>query len=264
MRSLISKSVFIFGLFSFVYSYAWGLTGHRVIAEIAENHLCGKTKREIKKLLGKEKMAYWANWPDFIKSDTTGVWKEASVWHYVNIDPQSDFKAFDSELKKQAGPNLYTQIEVLSQKLKNKDFPEQERKTALIFLIHLMGDLVQPMHTGRAGDLGGNKIEVTYFGGKTNLHSVWDGKLIDSQKYSYTEYAKLLDIKTKKEVKEIQSGTLEDWLYDSHKIANKIYAQTPNGSELGYDYQYKFNDTVERQLLYGGLRLAKILNEIFS
>jgi len=264
MRSLLSKSVFVFGLFSFVYSYAWGLTGHRVIAEIAENHLCGKTKREIKELFGKEKMAYWANWPDFIKSDTTGVWKEASVWHYVNIDPQPDFKAFDIELKKQAGPNLYKQVEILSQKLKNKNLPEQERKTALIFLIHLMGDLAQPMHTGRAGDLGGNKIEVTYFGGKTNLHSVWDGKLIDSQKYSYTEYAKLLDIKTKKEVKEIQSGTLEDWLYDSHKIANKIYAQTPNGSDLKYDYQYKFNNTVERQLLYGGLRLAKILNDIFS
>jgi len=264
MRALISKSVFVFGLFSFVYSYAWGLTGHRVIAEIAENHLCGKTKREIKKLFGKEKMAYWANWPDFIKSDTTGVWKEASAWHYINIDPQPDFKTFDAELKKQAGPNLYTQIEVLSQKLKNKDLPEQERKTALIFLIHLMGDLAQPMHTGRAGDLGGNKIEVTYFGGKSNLHSVWDGKLIDSQKYSYTEYAKLLDIKTRKEVKAIQSGTLENWLYDSHKIANKIYSQTPNGSELGYDYQYKFNDTVERQLLYGGLRLAKLLNDIFS
>jgi hypothetical protein len=90
-----------------------------------------------------------------------------------------------------------------------------------------MGDLAQPLHVGRAEDLGGNKINVTYFGDKTNLHSVWDGKLVDSQKYSYTEYSKLLDIKSKEEVAQIQSGTLEDWLYDSHKIANKIYAQTP-------------------------------------
>lgn len=265
MKNIILKTLVFCGLFSSIYSYAWGLTGHRVVAEIAENHLSGRAKREVKKLFGKEKMAYWANWPDFIKSDTTGVWKQASAWHYVDIDePQKDFKSFEAELNKQTGANLYSQIGVLSQKLKDKNLPLQERKTALIFLIHLMGDLVQPMHVGRTADLGGNKVEVSYFGGKTNLHSVWDGKLIDSQKYDYTEYAQLLDIKTKDEVKEIQKGTLAEWLYDSHKIANKIYAQTPNGSRLAYDYQYKFNDTLERQLLYGGLRLAKVLNDIFS
>lgn len=243
--------------------YAWGLTGHRVIAEIAENNLTCKSKRQIKKLLGKERLAYWANWPDFVKSDTTGVWKEAGVWHYVNIEPSADFKTFETELKKQAGPSLYNQLYVLQNKLKNKNLPANERKNALVFAIHMMGDLAQPMHTGRAGDLGGNKIQLTYFGEKTNLHSLWDGKLIDSQKYSYTEYAKLLDIKTRKERKAIQAGTLEDWLFDSHKIANKIYAQTPADSKLAYDYQYKFNDTMERQLLYGGLRLAKFLNDTF-
>ena len=263
MKSIYTKFLLLAFLASSLYSYAWGLTGHRIVAEIAENHLSGKTKREIKKLMGKERLAYWANWPDFIKSDTTGVWKQTSNWHFVNIDPKTDFKAFETELKAQAGTSLYSQIKVLSSQVKDKNTPEKDRKIALVFLIHMMGDLVQPMHTGRAEDLGGNKINVTYFGEKSNLHSVWDGKLIDSQKYSYTEYAKLLDIKTKNEVAEIQKGTLEDWLYDSHKIANKVYAQTPEGSKLAYDYQYKFNATVERQLLYGGLRLAKLLNDLF-
>ncbi len=175
--------------------------------------------------MGKERLAYWANWPDFIKSDTTGVWKQASSWHYVNIDPQTDFKNFGDNLKMQAGPSLYTQVNTLSSQIKDKNTSEKDRKIALIFLIHIMGDLAQPLHVGRADDLGGNKINVTYFGDKTNLHSVW--------------------------------------LYDSHKIANKIYAQTPDGSKLSYDYQYKFNETLERQLLYGGLRLAKVLNELF-
>ncbi|MBB4805523.1 hypothetical protein HNP38_000795 [Chryseobacterium defluvii] len=263
MKSIYSKILLLILISSSLYSYAWGLTGHRVIAEIAQNHLCGKTKREIKKIMGKERLAYWANWPDFIKSDTTGNWKQASAWHYINIDPQADFKAFEQNLKAQAGPTLYTQIKTLSAQIKDKRTSEKDRKIALIFLIHMMGDLSQPLHVGRAEDLGGNKIDVTYFGDKTNLHSVWDGKLVDSQKYSYTEYAQLLDIRTKDEVKQIQSGTLEDWLYDSHKIANRIYAQTPNNSKLSYDYQYKFNDTMERQLLYGGLRLAKLLNDLF-
>lgn len=264
MIRMYSKLALFIAILSSVYSYAWGLTGHRVIAEIAQNHLSGKAKRELKKMMGKEKLAYWANWPDFIKSDTTGVWKQASPWHYVNIDPQSDFKSFEQNLKAQAGPSLYTQIKVLSSQIKDEKTSEKDRKIAVIFLIHMMGDLAQPMHTGRSEDLGGNKINVTFFGDKTNLHSLWDGKLIDSQKYSYTEYAKLLDIKSKQEVKDIQAGTLEDWLYDSHKIANKIYAQTPADSKLSYDYEYKFNSTLERQLLYGGLRLAKVLNDVFS
>ncbi|KQK25678.1 S1/P1 nuclease [Chryseobacterium aquaticum] len=263
MKSIYSKILLLLMMSSSVYSFAWGLTGHRVIAEIAENHLSGKARREIKKMMGQERLAYWANWPDFIKSDTTGVWKQTSAWHYVNIDPQTDLAAFEKNLKAQSGASLYSQIKTLSAQIKDEKTSEKDRKIALIFLIHMMGDLSQPMHTGRSEDLGGNKINVTYFGEKTNLHSVWDGKLVDSQKYSYTEYAKLLDIKSKDEVEQIQSGTLENWLYDSHQIANKIYAQTPNDSKLGYDYQYKFNDTMERQLLYGGLRLAKLLNDLF-
>jgi hypothetical protein len=107
----------------------------------------------------------------------------------------------------QAGPSLYTQVNTLSSQIKDEKTSAKDRKIALIFLIHIMGDLAQPLHVGRAEDLGGNKINVTYFGDKTNLHSVWDGKLVDSQKYSYTEYSKLLDIKSKEEVAQIQSGT---------------------------------------------------------
>ena len=264
MKRITSKLVLMGGVFASLNMFAWGLTGHRVIAEIAENHFNGKTRREIKKLFGQEKMAYWANWPDFIKSDKTGKWKEASSWHYVNVDPKTTFEEFHKALEESAGPNLYRQINLLADQVRNENLSSQERKTAVVFLVHILGDSVQPMHTGRAADLGGNKIELTYFGQTTNLHSLWDGKLIDSQKYTYTEYANLLDIKTKKEVKEIQKGNLEEWLFDSHKIANKVYEATPAGSKLSYDYQYQFNDTVERQLLYGGLRLAKFMNEVFK
>ena len=48
---------------------------------------------------------------------------------------------------------------------------------ALAFLVHFVGDLVQPMHAGDHGDLGGNKVAANYgiVGGRTNLHSIWDG-----------------------------------------------------------------------------------------
>jgi len=263
MKNLWAKLMVAVLLFSSVEAFAWGLTGHRIVAEIANHHLKNRTKRELKKIFGNEDLVYWANWPDFIKSDTTDVWKPTFVWHYVNIEPQRNFAEFKKELEAQAGPNLYTQIKVLSSQIKNKNTSPQDKKTALIFLVHLMGDLAQPMHTGREGDLGGNNVKVTFFGRSSNLHRLWDSDLIDSQKYSYSEYARLLDIKSKSEVKRIQSGSLEDWAYQSHQLANDIYANTPNGAKLAYDYEYKYIHLLENQLLNGGLHLAKVLNDLF-
>ena len=126
-----------------------------------------------------------------------------------------------------------------------------------------MGDAHQPMHVGREDDLGGNRISVLWFNDKSNLHSVWDGKLIDYMKYSYTEYANLLNTISKEKKKTLQAGTLEDWLYESHCLANEIYSSVNNEDRLSYDYAYKYTDVVELQLQRGGLRLAVILDQIF-
>lgn len=262
MNKILQNSVLLLALLSFNFGYSWGTTGHRVIADIAENHLSAKAKRNLKKMIGDQKLAYWANWPDQIKADTTGVWKPTERWHYVNVNPQPNIKQFSDSLKAQQGPNIYTQIKILSEQIKDKKTPAQDREIALRFLIHFVGDAAQPLHVGRYEDLGGNKIKINYFGLPTNLHALWDSKIVDFEKYSYTEYTRVLDVKSKQEVKTIQLGTLEDWLYDSQKAANRIYANSVAESNYSYDYNYKFQPLIERQLLYGGLRLAKILNEI--
>ena len=262
MNKILQNSVLLLALLSFNFGYSWGTTGHRVIADIAENHLSAKAKRNLKKMIGDQKLAYWANWPDQIKADTTGVWKPTERWHYVNVNPQPNIKQFSDSLKAQQGPNIYTQNKILSEQIKDKKTPAQDREIALRFLIHLVGDAAQPLHVGRYEDLGGNKIKINYFGLPTNLHALWDSKIVDFEKYSYTEYTRVLDVKSKQEVKTIQLGTLEDWLYDSQKAANRIYANSVAESNYSYDYNYKFQPLIERQLLYGGLRLAKILNEI--
>ena len=262
MNNSLKNAFVLLALLSFNLAYCWGTTGHRVVAEIAEHHLSAKAKRNLKKIIGDQKLAYWANWPDQIKSDTTGVWKPTEVWHYVNITPQSNLKQFTDSLQSQAGPNMYTQIKTLANQIKDKKTAPKDREIALRFLIHLMGDAAQPMHVGRAEDLGGNRVKLKFFGENTNLHSLWDTKLVEFQNYSYTEFAEVLDKKSKQELKSIQNGTLEDWLFDSHKSANRIYANTKPEGSYSYDYNYKFEPLLERQLLYGGLRLAKMLNEI--
>lgn len=242
----------------------WGLTGHRVVAQIAQDHLTSKARKELKVLLGRESMAALANWPDFIKSDTANTWKYTSAWHYVNMPSGLSKDEFISKLKSIPGENLYTQIQVLQKQVADHSLSIEKRRTALIFLIHLVGDLHQPLHVGREEDLGGNKIKVEWFDRPTNLHKVWDDKLIDFQQYSYTEYSKILDIADKNRVKEIQDSELEDWFYESYVLANKIYTMTPEGSKLSYRYNFLFMNDMNNQLLMGGLRLAKILNQVLK
>lgn len=262
------KLVFKILIFAFVLqsaeAYSWGTTGHRIIAEIAENHLSNKSKRKLKKILGNQKLAYYANWPDFIKSDSLKKYKETEIWHYVNLTPKQNFQDFEKELKENKTPNLYSAI--LQQKaiLQNKTSTQEEKKQAIVFLIHLMGDLHQPMHVGKAEDQGGNLVSIQFFKEPTNLHSLWDTKLVDFQKYSYSEFAAVLDKKSKDETEKLQAGSIEDWLFESYRKADKIYLQTPVNQNYGYDYNYKFSETLEAQLLKGGLRLAKYLNEILE
>lgn len=262
MNTRILKKIFIavFFIFGIAEASAWGVTGHRVVAEIAENHLTNRAKRKLKKLIGKQKLAYWANWPDNVRNSPE--WKNTSTWHYVNIPPQESKEKFIEQLKNNNKPNIYTVIQNVKGVIVDKNTPDADREIYLRFLVHFLGDMMQPMHTGREEDLGGNLIKIQFFKKDTNLHSLWDSGLIDNTKYSYTEFARVLDVKSKEEIKQIQSGSLEDWLYESHQAANQLYASVKPGENYSYDYQEQYKDLLERQLLHAGLRLAKILNEV--
>lgn len=260
----ILNNLLVLGLLlTSVYSFAWGTTGHRVVAEIAEAHLNCKAKRQIKKIIGKQPLAYWANWPDFIKSNPD--WKMADSWHYLNFPGGLNRTEFDQTLENSSEENLYKRTLIIIDELKNhKNLSLEKKHENLYFLIHLIGDAHQPLHIGREEDLGGNKIEVEWFRSKTNIHSLWDSKLVDFQQYSYTEYAEVLDFHNKKFNKTLTAGNLNDWLYDSYQKAEDIYANTKAGDKLWFPYNYQYVSTLEEQLLKGGLRLAKVLNEIFK
>jgi len=262
MNTRILKKIFIavFFILGIAEASAWGVTGHRVVAEIAENHLTNRAKRKLKKLIGKQKLAYWANWPDNVRNSPE--WKNTSTWHYVNIPPQESKEQFIEQLKNNNKPNIYTAIQNVKGIIVDKNTPDADREIYLRFLVHFLGDMMQPMHTGREEDLGGNLIKIQFFKKDTNLHSLWDSGLIDNTKYSYTEFARVLDVKSKEEINQIQSGSLEDWLYESHQTANQLYASVKPGENYSYDYQEQYKELLERQLLHAGLRLAKILNEV--
>jgi hypothetical protein len=120
------------------------------------------------------------------------------------------------------------------------------------------------MHVGRLEDLGGNKVKVLWFNDPSNLHQVWDEKLIDFQQLSYTEYASAINFSSKEQRKIWQHEPISIWFYQSYQNAEKIYADVKAPDEkLGYQYNFKYIKILDEQLLKGGVRLAGLLNEIF-
>ncbi|MDM1527941.1 S1/P1 nuclease [Myroides odoratimimus] len=262
MKKLLSLFVVAFFALQTANVFAWGTTGHRVVAELAERNLSKKAKKQLKEIIGNQQLAYWANWPDFLKSDPS--WKFADSWHYINMPGDLDRQAFDKELANSTDENLYKRALILIEELKDKSLPLAKKQENLYFLIHIIGDAHQPLHIGRPEDLGGNRVKIEWFRKATNLHSLWDSALVDFDKYSYTEYATVLDVHGANYNQKITSGTLEDWIYDSYTMANKLYASVEPEESLSYRYHFDHKDNVESQLLKGGLRLAKILNDIFK
>ena len=243
-------------------SNAWGVLGHRIVGEIADSYLSADAKKGVKDLLGNESVAMASNWMDFIKSDST--YRYLSNWHYLNIKGGIGQSEFEKWVQTDTSTNAYTKIQFVSKELKNKVIARETRAMYLRILIHLVGDIHQPMHVGRLEDLGGNRIRLKWFNDDVNLHQVWDERLINLQQLSYTEYAKAINFTTKEQRKAWQSEPLHNWFWQSYVYAEKIYADIKPDDKLGYNYNFKYIEVVDQQLLKGGVHLAGLLNEIFD
>lgn len=245
-------------------SWWWGMTGHRVVGQVAESYLTSKAKKAIKQILGDETLAMAANWADFIKSDSS--FNYLSPWHYINLKGGLSHDEVVNILAPDTGINLYAKMNFLIAELKNKNLEREKQVMYLRLLVHLVGDLHQPLHVGgRPEDLGGNRVRVLWFSDSTNLHSVWDDKLPEYQKLSYTEWTNAINHTSKQQRSEWQKGPLSEWFYESYKIAQDIYAEiTRPNQRLTYRYNFDHIATVDQQLLKGGVRLAGLLNEIFG
>jgi hypothetical protein len=242
---------------------AWGLLGHRIVGEIAESHLSPKAKKAIQEILGNESMAMASNWPDFIKSDPS--FNYLNAWHYINFKDGYTYDDMKAYLAVDTITDAYTKINFLVKELKSPKLDKSQKAMYVKLLIHIVGDVHQPMHVGREEDLGGNKIKVLWFSQPTNLHSIWDEKLIDEQKLSYTEYVKAINYSTTAQRAEWQKQPVSKWLYESYEIAQQLYTEIKQPDQkLSYRYNFDHIETLNNRLLKGGVRLAGILNEIFG
>ena len=243
---------------------AWGKTGHRVVAALADAQLSGLARAHVKELLGVESLDEAATWPDDMRSAPGQFWqKTATPWHYVTLNgivydhapPEGD--ALDAL-------NRYRAT------LRDPNANIADKQLALRFIVHLVGDLHQPLHVGKCCDKGGNEVKVKWFGRDLNLHSVWDSALVEEEQLSFTELAAKLQRHTSNaDILAWWDINPRDWISESAQLRETVYPERNRKDpkappELSYGYVYKYTPLMEQRLKQAGVRLAAYLNDIYS
>lgn len=239
---------------------AYGPTGHRVIAELAYGYLTPEARAAVDAILGDDFIAEAATLPDEMRSSPDQFWRrEAGPYHYINV---SSGQTYEESEKNPAGDAL-TALEKFTAVLKDEAASADDKRLALWFVVHLVGDLHQPLHVGHPEDRGGNRVEVVFMEELTNLHSLWDDHLIDHRRLSFTEWTRFLERKIKPEhIAEWQQAAPIDWVHEDLILRDDIYANSVG--ILSWDYVYKYMPLIKSQLSKGGVRLAGYLNDLFA
>ena len=245
-------------------AFAWGKTGHRVVAAIADAQLSGLARAHVKEILGEaESLDEAANWPDEMRSNPSSFWQKTSTpWHYVTLNGI----VYDH------APPEGDALEALnkySATLRDPSASLADKQLALRFVVHIIGDLHQPLHVGKCCDKGGNDVKVKWFGRDLNLHSVWDSALVDEQQLSFTEMtAKLQRHTSNADVIAWWDINPRDWISESGQIRETIYPRPSDDPkkvpELSYSYVYQNTPIMERRLKQAGVRLAAYLNALYA
>lgn len=235
---------------------AWGPTGHRATGLIAEQYLSKKAKKKLQQLLNGQSLAMAATWMDEIRSDST--YDNMVDWHWVTIQ---DGETYEQSKKNPKG-DVIESIERIVAALKSKKLSPKEEVEHIKILIHLIGDIHQPLHVGGGNDRGGNDVKIMWFRVDSNLHRVWDSDMIDDSKLSYTELAQSLDKPSTSQLQSWQKATVREWAAESVSYRKEVYDY--GQGKLGYTYSYKYFPIVRTRLLQAGVRLAAVLNEIYG
>ena len=167
--------------FSMAEVFGWGATGHRATGLIAEQYLNAKAKKRIALILEQESVAMVSTWMDEIRSDST--YNYTTDWHYTTIP---DGKRYE-DVEANPDGKVVMMIEKITKELKSGKLTAKQEQEYLKMLIHMVGDIHQPLHVGKPGDKGGNDVKVKWFRSESNLHRVWDSEMIDDTKLSRSE-----------------------------------------------------------------------------
>lgn len=239
-------------------AFAWGPVGHRITGAIADQNLSGVARANVQLLIGTEDLAQAATWPDDMKSNPDPYWqKKANPWHYITAGGDH-YHSGDAPPEGDA----MTALTLFTATLRDSKAGLEEKRRALRFIVHIIGDLHQPLHAGAGNDRGGNAVSVTWFGKPSNLHSIWDSAMIEQRALSYSEYSGWLARSiTPEQVVAWTDRNPMVWTSESIALRKTIY---PSDPALSWDYAYRHKDQLDDRLKRAGIRIAAYLNWIFE
>lgn len=237
---------------------SWGPIGHSTIGKIAQNHITPKTEAAVEQLLDGQSLAQVSNYADEIRS------RETKQWHYINLPAGLSFDRFSKILMNPSTSNAYTALLKFERVLINPKTNREEKIFALKFIIHLIGDIHQPMHVSHAYDHGGNDIRVNFNHLNGSLHGLWDSGLILYRRLNYWQFAQTYDPVSATQIKNWQNDAPITWVWESYQISEKLYAEAARRPAYNNVYYRKHFPIAQQRLLQAGIRLAGVLNEIFD
>ena len=268
------------------HAFAWGPEGHRLVGDIAARYLTPGSQARVSELLANDRLADGelsgrrtlgevASWADEIKDFDWG--RRRASWHYddASLCGAAEYARY-CRGGRCASAQLARQIEVLG----DPRAKPRARNEALKWVVHLMGDIHQPLHAADRGDRGGNKVQVSFFGerdnppyGSLNLHAVWDVQMVNRLVADRGgERAFVSGPIAESDRRAWEGGSIPDWIAESHALAlERVYAPLPVAApcgeriagvvEIDGRYYASAAPVIDVQIRKAGVRLARVLNE---
>jgi len=239
---------------------AWGPEGHSLVARIADSQLTPEVRARVLEILGPDKtMTAVATFADQVR----GSRRETATWHFVDIP--LDRPRLDMERDCANGDCIVSAIARLRQVLRDPVTSAGQRTEALMFLIHFIGDLHQPLHCSDNHDRGGNDVHVQFHDHPTNLHSLWDSGLLNRLPLEEVLFPDL-SRESAKHRKGWSKGTVTEWAEQSHRVGTRfVYGKLPAAAEgapviIDAAYEAAAGPIIRDRLERAGARLATVLN----
>jgi hypothetical protein len=255
------RALLVFVVYA-IPGFAWGPEGHRLAARLAENLLTPAAAARVHSTLAPgETITALSSWADEIRKTR----KETEPWHFVDIP--IDSAGLDMKRDCPQENCIIGKIAEFRKRWRDETLSPAERREALLFLVHFVGDMHQPLHCANNQDRGGNDVTVQFEGARMNLHHLWDSGLLDRMPAEEQLFTTLAHSITPDRQAAWSKGNVEIWAGESSEAArNVVYGDLPRHQPgqipaLGETYEHDADAVVERQLEKAAVRLAAILNE---
>ena len=242
-------------------AFAWGPEGHSLVARLAAAHLTPAAAARVAQILGPgSTLESVASWADQVRRERAAT----ATWHYVDIPIVKPRLDMARDCPK--GGCVIAKIEDFEKVVVDPAVTDVQRREALMFLVHFVGDMHQPLHSSNNEDKGGNDVKLDFFGRNSNLHSVWDSGLLGRIGQEDELFARFSSDLTPKMARKWGKGSVEEWAGQSHKAAQKVVygklPKAPAGATVKVDAAYErlADPVIKDQIEKAGARLAMVLN----